>query len=85
MSRSEALSRTIYTAGEPWSDAEVCVLLSTWGDQIIQDKLDKVVQNKVIYNKIASQLREKGFGQTGIQCCTKIKNLVQRYKKVHER
>ena len=81
MSKSRATS----TAGEPWSDAEVRVLLSIWGDQSVQDKLDKVIRNKVIYDKIASQLREKNFERTGVQCRTKIKNLVQRYKKVRER
>ena len=55
MSKSRATS----TAGEPWSDAEVRVLLSIWGDQSVQDKLDKVIRNKVIYDKIASQLRER--------------------------
>ena len=36
-------SKTTSTAGEPWSDAEVRVLLSIWRDQSVQDKLHKVV------------------------------------------
>jgi hypothetical protein len=65
-----------------WSAEQTSALLGIWGDDEVQAKLDGVVRNKSIYQSIASQLVELGYEKTWKQCKVKIKNLIQRYKKV---
>ena len=43
-----------------WSDIEVKVLLSIWGDNRIQEELDGVVRNKLVYQKIAENMNKSG-------------------------
>ena len=65
-----------------WSVEETRALLGVWGDANVQSQLDGVVSNKIIYEKIVAALHELGYERTWQQCKTKIKNMVQRYKKV---
>ena len=39
-------------------------------------------RNKVIYEKVASELSKQGYVKSWKQCRVKIKNLTQRYRKV---
>ena len=65
-----------------WSDEEVCVLISYWSDGEVQNKLQGVIRNRPVYEKIAVAMGKKGYQCTWQQCRTKIKNLIARYKKV---
>ena len=68
----------------PRSAAETRALLDVWGADSIQSQLDGIVRNKLVYQKVASDLAELGYERTWQQCKTKIKNLVQKYRKVSE-
>ena len=65
-----------------WSDEATSALLGIWGDDEVQAKLDGVVRNKSIYQRIASQLADLGYEKTWKQCKVKVENLIQKYKKV---
>lgn len=67
-----------------WSTESTTALLSIWGKRDIQSQLDGVVRNRVIYEKIAEDLGDLGFEYSWKQCRTKVKNLVQLYRKVQE-
>ena len=65
-----------------WSTEETEALLGIWGAADVQEQLDGIVRNKTIYEKITTALAVLGYERTWQQCKTKVKNLVQRYKKV---
>ena len=69
----------------PWSTEETRALLDVWGADNVQCSLDRVVRNRTVYQRVANGLAELGFEQTWQQCKTKVKNLVQRYRKVSVR
>ena len=52
------------------------------GDEEVQRTLDCVVRNKTIYQKVSARMARLNYDKTWEQCRTKIKNLVQKYKKV---
>ena len=66
----------------PWSAQETKALLDVWGADSVQRELDGIVRNRTVYMKVASGLAELGYDRTWQQCKTKVKNLVQRYRKV---
>ena len=53
-----------------------------FGEQLIFSQLDGIVRNRTIYQKIAADHTVLGYDRTWQQCKTKIKNMVQKYKKV---
>ena len=65
-----------------WTNNETKTLLSLQGDESVQRKLDKAHRNRDIYEAIARDMAEQGYERTWQQCRTKIKNLVQKYRKV---
>jgi len=65
-----------------WGLQETKALLSVWGAEDVQRQLDGIVRNRIIYEKIAAELAELGYERTWQQCKTKIRNMVQKYRKV---
>ena len=57
-------------------------LIGIWGEAEVQQALDGMVRNKTIYQKVATALNALGYEKTWQQYRTKVKNRVQRYKKV---
>ena len=47
--------------GSSWSDNEVKALIAIWGEDNIQEELDGAVRNRVIFDNIATKMREKGY------------------------
>ena len=50
-------------------------LLDVWGAESVQNTLDSVVRNRVVCQKVASDLAELGYQRTWQQCKTKIRIL----------
>ena len=48
-----------------WTEAETKALLSVWESKQIQSKLDGVVRNKNIYERISNQLKKNDVQKTG--------------------
>ena len=65
-----------------WDTEETKALLGIWGTADVQSQLDGVKRNKTIYSKVSAGMAELGYARTWQQCRTKVKNLIQRYKKV---
>ena len=65
-----------------WTGEETRALVSVWSEANIQEELDGVTRNKVIYEKITKELEGLGYTRTWKQCRIKIKNLTQAYRKV---
>ena len=66
-----------------WSTEETRTLISIWGDESVQSRLDSAHRNRHIFEQIARELSEKGYEKTWQQCRTKMKNLTQKYRKVY--
>ncbi|XP_064400478.1 uncharacterized protein LOC135346698 [Halichondria panicea] len=70
--------------GTYWSDNEMKALIAIWGASDLQQQLDGAVRNKVIYEKIAQEMKKKEYERDWTQCRIKIKNLKTNYKKVKD-
>ena len=51
-----------------WSNEATKVLLTVWGVQNIQNQLDGVVWNKVVYVRVTTTLQERGYEFSWKQC-----------------
>ena len=51
-----------------WSDEATKVLLTVWGVQNIQNQLDGVVRNKVVYVRVTTTLQERSYEFLWKQC-----------------
>lgn len=65
-----------------WTTEETRALVSIWGQENVQSELDGVQRNRTIYERIARELKDRGFDKTWQQCRTKVKNLIHKYRKV---
>ena len=65
-----------------WNVTETRALVNTWGDASVQNLLDGVIRNKVIYEKIALEMGKMGYERSWQQCRTKTKNQTHKYRKV---
>lgn len=68
-----------------WTDAEVFKLISSWGEDTTQAELEGCKRNKVIFLKIAQELKESGCDKSAEQCREKIKKLKAEYRKVKDK
>ena len=68
-----------------WSYDEKKALITIWGQEGVQRELDGVQRNRVVYQRIASELEKIEVLKSWQQCRTKIKNLTFRYRKVSEK
>jgi len=69
-------------AAKGWSNDATKALIAIWGESHVQEKLDSVTRNKVIYEDIAEKMSAQGYDYDWKQCRTKAKNLAQAYRKV---
>ena len=67
-----------------WNYDDTKALISIWGQEEVQRELDGVARNKVVYERVSSELRKVGVDKTWQQCRSKVKNLTFRYRKVTE-
>ena len=64
---------------------ETSALINIWADENVQKLLDGAARNQVVYVKISINLSQIGFNtKSWKQCRTKIKNLIQAYRKVKD-
>ena len=61
---------------------ETRALISVWSQANVQTQLDRVQRNRVIYKGIEREFAALGYSRSWKQCRTKMKNLIQRYRKV---
>ena len=64
---------------------ETLKLIELWSAEDIQIQLEGCKRNKLVFEKIASEMRKKGFERTFQQCREKTKKLRQEYKKIKDK
>ena len=73
-------------SGSRWTEAETKSLLDAYGEQIIQEAIDGMATNKVVYDEISRILKEhSNIDRTTSQIETKIKKLRSGYSKLKDR
>ena len=72
-------------SGATWSKAEILKLISIWGQEEVQQKLQECKKNKSVYEIVAKEMKEAGYDRTFQQCRDKIKKLKVEYKKVKDK
>ena len=50
----------------------------------MQEQLDGVAKNRCVYEKVSKEMCKLGYKKTWVQCKTKIKNLMAKYRKVKD-
>ena len=68
-----------------WSYDETKALITIWGQEGVQRELDGMQRNRVVYQRIASELEKIEVLKSWQQYRTNIKNLTFRYRKVSEK
>ncbi|XP_051976518.1 uncharacterized protein LOC127638813 [Xyrauchen texanus] len=68
-----------------WSDAETLILLQLWGDEQVQQNLQRCPHNGHIYSEISAKLNVHGYPRSAEQCQTRIKRLKISYRQCRER
>ncbi|XP_042578585.1 uncharacterized protein LOC109063774 isoform X1 [Cyprinus carpio] len=63
-----------------WSDAETLILLQLWGNEQIQQNLQRCPHNGHIYSEISEKLNAHGYLRSAEQCHTRIKRLKISYR-----
>ena len=73
-------------SGSRWTEAETKALLDAYGEQIIQEAINGMATNKVVYDEISRILKEhSNIDRTTSQIETKIKKLRSGYSKLKDR
>uniref|UniRef100_A0A3P9INA1 Myb/SANT-like DNA-binding domain-containing protein n=1 Tax=Oryzias latipes TaxID=8090 RepID=A0A3P9INA1_ORYLA len=67
-----------------WKGSEVTDLINIWGDRSIQAKLEGPYRNKAVFEEIATEMNERGYRRSRLQCQRKIKSLRAKYKEVKD-
>ncbi|XP_051543858.1 uncharacterized protein LOC127434867 isoform X2 [Myxocyprinus asiaticus] len=68
-----------------WSDAETLILLQLWGDEQVQQNLQRCPHNGHIYSEISAKLNAHGYPRSAEQCQTRIKRLKISYRQCRDR
>ena len=66
------------------TEEETVQLIDFWGEENIQDELERCSKNRRIYERIATEMQKAGYNRTAIQCRDKIKKLRADYKKAKD-
>jgi len=68
--------------GAGWSTEATRALISLWSEANVQERLDGVTRNRIIYEEIAEGMCKAGSDFDWKQCRTKVKYLSQKYHQV---
>ena len=67
------LSIRAFAMAGGWTAEVTCALVSVWCQANVQSELGGVVQNRMIFERISTELKEMGIHRTWQQCRMKIK------------
>jgi len=68
-----------------WTKRETLKLIQLWSSEDIQTQLEGCKRNKLVFERIASEMRKEGFERMFQQCREKTKKLRQEYKKIKDK
>ncbi|XP_016371929.1 uncharacterized protein LOC107711463 [Sinocyclocheilus rhinocerous] len=67
-----------------WSDGETVILLQLWGNEQVQQNLQRCPHNGHIYSEISEKLNAHGYLRSAEQCHTRIKRLKISYRQCRD-
>lgn len=62
-----------------WSPSATNLLVSIWCHDLVQNQLKLSTRNQPIWESISRYMSRKGYSVTGLQCRTRIKNMLCNY------
>jgi len=65
-----------------WSREETKAFIAMWGQESVQNQLERIHQNRDDYQQISMELEDYEYDKLWQQCPSKIKSLSQRHRKV---
>ncbi|XP_054161566.1 uncharacterized protein LOC128959597 [Oppia nitens] len=74
--------RPVIERGASWSYNETRILLSLWGQDMVQRQLTNSKRTRHVWEKIAERIREHGFDRTADQVRTRVFNMIAEYRRI---
>lgn len=68
--------------GASWSLNETRILLSLWGQDIVQRQFTNSKRTRQVWEKIAERIREHGYERTPDQVRIKVFNMIAEYRRI---
>ena len=68
--------------GASWSYSETRILLSLWGQDMVQRQLTNSKRTRHVWEKIAERIKEHGFDRTADQVRTRVFNMIAEYRRI---
>ncbi|KAI1290242.1 Zinc finger and SCAN domain-containing protein 29 [Halotydeus destructor] len=75
-------NRPVIERGASWSFNETRILLSLWGQDMVQRQLTNSKRTRHVWEKIAERIREHGFERTADQVRTRVFNMIAEYRRI---
>ncbi|XP_074930189.1 myb/SANT-like DNA-binding domain-containing protein 7 [Chelonoidis abingdonii] len=67
-----------------WTEQEVLVPITVWGEESVLSELHSKRRNAQIFEKISKGMKDKGYNRDLQQCHVKLKELRQAYQRTRE-
>lgn len=74
--------KTIIERGASWSMEETKLLLSLWGQDLVQRQATNTKRTKEVYEKIAEKFNQNGHARTADQVRTRVFNMIAEYRRI---
>lgn len=74
--------KTIIERGASWTLEETKLLLSLWGQDLIQRQSTNAKRSKEVYEKISEKFSQNGFERTPDQVRTRVFNMIAEYRRI---
>lgn len=74
--------KTIIERGASWTLEETKLLLSLWGQDLVQRKVTCQKRTKEVYEKISEKFNQNGYERTADQVRTRVFNMIAEYRRI---
>lgn len=74
--------KTIIERGASWTLEETKLLLSLWGQDLVQRQATCLKRTKEVYEKISEKFNQSGFERTPDQVRTRVFNMIAEYRRI---
>lgn len=74
--------KPVIERGASWSYNETRILLSLWGQDMVQRQLTNSKRTRHVWEKIAEKIKEYGFQRTAEQVRTRVFNMIAEYRRI---
>lgn len=74
--------KPVIERGASWSYNETRILLSLWGQDMVQRQLTNSKRTRHVWEKIAEKIKEFGFQRSAEQVRTRVFNMIAEYRRI---